>query len=95
MERKLQETYPVEKSNPDQGRATDEIPDCCIDAGVESDPETNSSCCEQQMRWFPSPRAYLFGTLAAIAIIGIYLTMNTLTSDWYFARAQFWFYYTQ
>ena len=41
------------------------------------------------MRWFSSPRAYLFGIVAAFAIVGIYLTMNTLTSNWYFAKVQF------
>ena len=45
-------------------------------------------CCEQPVN-FSSPRAYLLGVLASFAIVGIYLGMNTLTSDWYFARVQF------
>jgi hypothetical protein len=32
---------------------------------------------------------YILGVLAAFAVIGAYLGMNTLTSDWYFARVQF------
>ena len=46
------------------------------------------ACCEQAVD-FSNPRAYLPGVLASFAIVGIYLGMNTLTSDWYFARVQF------
>ena len=45
-------------------------------------------CCEQPAD-FSNPRAYILGVLASFAIVGIYLGMNTLTSDWYFARVQF------
>jgi hypothetical protein len=45
-------------------------------------------CCEQAVD-LSNPRAYLLGVLASFAIVGIYLGMNTLTSDWYFARVQF------
>ena len=38
---------------------------------------------------FSNLRGYLIGLLASFAIVGIYLGMNTLTSDWYFARVQF------
>ena len=51
--------------------------------------ETISGYCSQPIEWFSNPRAYLFGAAAALAIIGFYLGMNTLTSDWYFARVQF------
>jgi copper chaperone CopZ len=55
--------------------------------------DTNESekiptCCEQPFK-FSNPRAYLLGALASFAIVGIYLGMNTLTSNWYFARVQF------
>ena len=58
---------------------------------TEDDPKdlkTAPKCCEQPMA-FSNPRAYLLGVLASFAIVGIYLGMNTLTSDWYFARVQF------
>lgn len=63
-------------------------------AGYEitaSDPEdlnTDPSCCVQPAD-FSNPRAWLLGLLASFAIVGIYLGMNTLTSDWYFAKVQF------
>jgi copper chaperone CopZ len=58
---------------------------------AENDPEdlkTVPECCEQPVD-FSNPRAYLLGVLASFAIVGIYLGMNTLTSDWYFAKVQF------
>ncbi|MFC1883104.1 hypothetical protein ACFL2S_16675 [Thermodesulfobacteriota bacterium] len=58
---------------------------------TENDPEDLKpvpECCEQPVS-FSNPRAYLLGVLASFAIVGIYLGMNTLTSDWYFARVQF------
>jgi hypothetical protein len=58
---------------------------------TENDPEDLKpapECCEQPMS-FSNPRPYLLGVIASIAIVGIYLGMNTLTSDWYFARVQF------
>jgi len=45
-------------------------------------------CCEQPIAR-SNRRAYVLGVLASFAIVGIYLGMNTLTSDWYFARVQF------
>ena len=89
MDDKFQEEHPAENSNLDQGKTTVAAVDYRIDASVENDRETNESCCTQPMRWFASPRAYLLGILAAFAIVGIYLTMNTLTSNWYFAKVQF------
>ena len=58
---------------------------------TENDPEDLKpapECCQQAVD-FANPRAYLLGVLASFAIVGIYLGMNTLTSDWYFARVQF------
>ena len=43
---------------------------------------------EQAFSWFSNPRSYLYGALASIAIVGVYLGMNTLTADWYFAKVQ-------
>jgi copper chaperone CopZ/uncharacterized membrane protein len=45
--------------------------------------------CREHLADFSNPRAYFLGVLAAFAIVGIYLGMNTLTSDWYFAKVQF------
>jgi cation transport ATPase len=59
---------------------------CILDDKKE---ETIDRYCSQPIDWFSYPRAYLFGAAAALTIIGIYLGMNTLTSDWYFARVQF------
>ncbi|NOX33705.1 MAG: hypothetical protein GXP56_08190 [Deltaproteobacteria bacterium] len=39
--------------------------------------------------FFTSPAPYIKGGLAALAIIGFYLGLLTLTSDWYFAKVQF------
>ena len=58
---------------------------------AENDPRDINSvpeCCQQAVD-FANPRAYLLGVLASVAIVGVYLGMNTLTSDWYFARVQF------
>ena len=55
---------------------------------IES-PELNRECCSQPFNWFSNPRSYLFGVIASFAIVGVYLGMNTLTADWYFARIQF------
>ena len=89
MDGKFQEIYPTKNSDHDQGKAMVAAGDYRIDAGIENDRETNDSCCAQPMRWNSSPHAYLPGILASFAIVGIYLGMNTLTSNWYFARVQF------
>ncbi len=52
-------------------------------------PEKKAQCCSLPFSWFSNPRSYLYGALAPIAIVGVYLMMNTLTADWYFARIQF------
>ena len=88
MDGKFQEIYRAENSDNDQGKTTVAAADYRIDASIKNDRETNDSCCAQPMRWNSSPHAYLLGILAAFAIVGIYLGMNTLTSNWYFARVQ-------
>lgn len=51
--------------------------------------ELTENCCTQPLKWSSKPRTYLYGAIAAVAIVGIYLGMNTLAADWYFARMQF------
>ena len=53
-----------------------------------SDLKTAPQCCQPPVKIL-NPHAFLFGALASLAIVGLYLGMNTLTSDWYFARVQF------
>ena len=55
---------------------------------TEKDLKPTPECCGQVVN-FSNPRAYLLGVLASFGIVGMYLGMNTLTSDWYFARVQF------
>ena len=56
----------------------------------ETGPEFMAECCNgSSFSWFSNRRSYLYGALASIAIVGVYLGMNTLTADWYFARVQF------
>ena len=58
---------------------------------TENDPEESKpvpECCARPVD-LSNPRAYLLGVLASLAIVGVYLGMNTLTSDWYFAWVQF------
>ena len=89
MDGRYKKNYPAENSDDDQGTPTVGAVDSRIDSSIENKRETNGSCCAQPVRWFSYPHAYLLGILAAFAIVGIYLIMNTLTSDWYFARVQF------
>jgi hypothetical protein len=89
MDGKSQEIYPGKNSDHDQRKTAVAAVDYRIDASIDNDRETNESCCAQPMSWFSYPHAYLLGVLASLAIVGIYLGMNTLTSDWYFARVQF------
>ena len=53
------------------------------------DPELDEQCCSQSVNSFSNPRSYIFGAIASFAIVGVYLGMNTLTADWYFAKIQF------
>jgi copper chaperone CopZ len=56
----------------------------------EKGSELKAECCnESSFSWLSNRRSYLYGALASIAIVGVYLGMNTLTADWYFARVQF------
>ena len=89
MNGKFKEIYSTGNSDDDQGNPTDTAEGYRIDASIENQRESEMPCCAQPMQWSASPRAYLLGILAAFAIVGIYLTMNTLTSDWYFAKVQF------
>ena len=56
---------------------------------ASNETELNQSCCAQPMKRSSKPFMYLIGSLAMVAIVGIYLGMNTLTADWYFAKEQF------
>jgi hypothetical protein len=89
MDDKFQERQNVGNSDHDRNETMAKVADCCIDASIENKREPNGSCCAQPRRWYLSLHAYLLGIIAAIAVVGLYLTMNTLTSDWYFARVQF------
>lgn len=40
-------------------------------------------------RLLSTPRPYLIGLLAALSVVGFYLGLLTLTSDWYNAKAEF------
>lgn len=56
----------------------------------EKGSELTTECCDAStFSWLSNPRSYLYGALASVAIVGVYLGMNTLTADWYFARVQF------
>ena len=53
-------------------------------------PGLKAECCnESSFSWISNPRSYLYGALASVTVTGVYLGMNTLTADWYFARVQF------
>jgi hypothetical protein len=88
MGNKPQEMNPGE-INLDQIKTTVAAAGSGLGERIENDRKANESCCAQPLQWYSSPRAYLLGVLASFAIVGIYLGMNTLTSDWYFARVQF------
>jgi len=80
-------TFDSEKTNENQFKAAIEAEGYRILNDKKE--ETIDRYCNQPLDWFSYPRAYLFGAAAALAIIGFYLGMNTLTSDWYFAKVQF------
>ena len=52
-------------------------------------PQPIESCCRQPLKASTKAISALLGVLATFAIVGIYLGMNTLTADWYFAKIQF------
>jgi hypothetical protein len=62
---------------------------CTVFESSANETELTENCCTQPIKWSSNPRSYLFGAIAAVAIVGIYLGMNTLTADWYFAKMQF------
>jgi len=80
-------TFDSAITNEDQLKAAIEAEGYCIIEDQKM--QTINRYCSQPLDWFSYPHAYLFGTTAALAIIGIYLGMNTLTADWYFAKVQF------
>ena len=86
-ENKATITFDSAKTNEDQFKAAIETEGYCIMDDQKKEPI--SRYCSQPLEWFSYKRAYLFGAAAALAIIAIYLGMNTLTSNWYFARVQF------
>jgi len=86
-EHKASITFDSEKTNEDRFKAAIEAEGYCV-LDDKKEEAIDRHCC-QPIDWFSYPRAYLFGVAASLAIIGIYLGMNTLTSDWYFARIQF------
>ncbi len=86
-EHKARITFDSAKTNIDQVKATIEAEGYRIID--EEKKEAIDRYCGRPIDWFSYPRAYLFGATASLAIIGIYLGMNTLTADWYFARVQF------
>lgn len=53
------------------------------------DKESQPNYFARTLTWISIPRPYIFGTIATFAIVGIYLGMNTLTADWYYAKVQF------
>jgi len=85
-EHKASITFNSAKTNEHQFKAAIEAEGYRI---INDKKEVISRYCSQPLDWFSYPRAYLFGLTASLAIIGIYLGMNTLTADWYFARVQF------
>jgi cation transport ATPase len=52
-------------------------------------PQPIESCCRRPLKPSTKVISSMLGVLAAFAIVGIYLGMNTLTADWYFAKIQF------
>ena len=57
--------------------------------GQPDNPQPIESCCRQSLKASTKVISSSLGVLAAFAIVGIYLGMNTLTADWYFAKIQF------
>jgi cation transport ATPase len=44
---------------------------------------------KKEPRPFTRPRAFMFGTAAALCVVGFYLGLQTLTSNWHYALLQF------
>ena len=89
-EQKAKITYDSERVSIDDLKASVEADGYHILDENKKGSELAAECCnESSFSWFSNPRSYLYGALASIAIVGVYLVMNTLTADWYFARVQF------
>lgn len=88
-EHKAEIRFDSEKVSIDDLKASVEAEGYHIPDENKKDSELKTECCNQSFNWSSNPRSYLYGALASIAIVGVYLGMNTLTADWYFARVQF------
>lgn len=82
-------TFDAARTNEARFKAAIEAEGYCIIDDKDKKEESVGRHCSQPINWFSYPRAYLYGVTASLAIIGIYLGMNTLTADWYFASVQF------
>lgn len=56
---------------------------------IASDEATDSGIRDGSEDYFIQWKHYSFGALAAFGIVGFYLGLITLTSDWFFAKTQF------
>jgi cation transport ATPase len=74
-------SFDLKKAIENQGYAVSE--------STANETEFSENCCAEPIRWSSKPHTYVFGILAMVAIVGIYLGMNTLPGDWYFAKEQF------
>ena len=88
-ERKAEISFDSEKVSVDDLKASVEAEGYHILDENTKGAELNTECCSRSFNWSANPRSYLYGAMASIAIVGVYLGMNTLTADWYFARIQF------
>ena len=88
-EQKANIRYNSAKVRIDDLRASVEAEGYHILGNPIKDPELDEQCCSQSVNSFSNPRSYIFGAIASFAIVGVYLGMNTLTADWYFAKIQF------
>lgn len=88
-ENKAEIRFDSEKVSIDDLKASVEAEGYHIRDENQKGSEPKTECCSQSFNWSSYPRTYLYGALASLAIVGIYLGMNTLTADWYFARVQF------
>jgi uncharacterized membrane protein len=88
-EQKANIRYNSAKVRIDDLRASVEAEGYHILGNPIKDPELEEQCCSQSANSFSNPHSYIFGAIASFAIVGVYLGMNTLTADWYFAKIQF------
>lgn len=88
-EHKADISFDAEKLSIDDLKASVEAEGYHIVVGKNISSKRIIECCRQPFNWSSNPRSYLYGALASLAIVGVYLGMNTLTADWYFAKIQF------